>query len=95
MNTTDYYMIAFLILFFTYAIADLVTGKQSRDLYRERTNELKVSNDIRRQTYIEKYKPTISSNPSPMNNVEYLANASKQLRKGKGIGALFSTITKT
>jgi hypothetical protein len=94
METTDIFLTAFLILFFSYLIADLILARLQRDLYKERTHQLFLSNEIRRQMFVEKFKPQIRVTPPPWESQEFptrdqVLQMSDAVRKGQGIGALF------
>ena len=103
MSTTDYYMIAFLIILLCYFIADLVSGNKFRDLYLDRTLEFKRLNEIKAYQFNEKNKPkevpSAEPPPNPWNNDreptknEVLALA-ESLSKGKGIHNFFPSIKK-
>jgi len=102
MNTTDYYMIAFLILFACYLIADQVSGKEFRNLYLDRTLEFKRLNEIKAYQFNEKNKPkeiTPQPPPNPWNNeraptANEVLSMAESVSKGKGIHNFFPSIKK-
>ena len=80
--TTENYLQIIIGLLLLYWVTDVITFRIQSKLYEKRTNDLKEANDIRKQTYIDKYKPTFSTNPSPLMTKEF------RERKGQGIRAL-------
>jgi hypothetical protein len=97
--TPEVFYQTFLILFGLFLVAEVIFGIVNTRKYSDRTYQLFLSNEIRRQMYIEKYKPQIRATPppNPWDNKEQITKdqldqMSESLKKGRGIGAFFDRV---